>query len=182
MSDPQEQLSEEKEEDEATSLRLKAFLQEAGIPFKVTTHRVVRTSEEAAAVRGVSLDSGAKAILLKDSKSSPPFCLAVFSASKRFSSKQFKKVTGRKKIRFATTEELWEVARCVPGAVPPFGSIFEIPLWVDRSLSRQEVINFNCGLRTASISMTYGDYITVEKPNVDVFSEEEMELGDSAET
>lgn len=65
------------------------------------------TSEEAATVRGVSLASGAKAMLIKDSGKTltlegVPFYLAVMSASTRFSSKQFKKIINCKNIRFAT--------------------------------------------------------------------------------
>ena len=166
------------EEDPATSEKLQAFLTAKRIPFDVTMHKACRTSQESAAVRGVSLDAGAKAILLKDVKLG--YALAIMSASYRFHSKQFKKTSrSSKKISFATPEEVWQVTGCLPGAVPPFGSIFDIPIWVDRSLSRQSIIHFNCGLRTASISMTYDNYILAEQPHCGVFTEEEMVLGEN---
>ena len=70
------------------------------------------TSKEAAEVRGVSLDSGAKAMLLKDNSSKSAetsllFTLAVMSASKRFSWKLVKKVLKVKNMRFATPEEVF---------------------------------------------------------------------------
>jgi len=98
-----------------------------------------------------------------------------------------------KGARMATVEEMWDVTGCKPGAVPPFGSVFCIPpsspvvrddgsdgggggdgssrrmvhTFVDRSLQRQGgVINFNCGLRTRSIQMAFGDYLDVEKPEL----------------
>jgi len=174
----------ENEESPATSEKLIVLLTEKGVHFVLTKdHKPCRTSEESAQVRGVSLDSGAKALLICGKKKSArdgdvSFYLAVMSASNRFASKQFKRIIGCKSIRFATDDEVMEITDCLPGAVPPFGSIFGIPLWVDRSLSRQESINFNCGLRTASISMTYADYVSVEQPNTDVFTEEEIELGE----
>ena len=73
---------------------------------------------------------------------------------------------------------MFELVGCLPGAVPPFGKIFGIPTWVDRSLTKQEKINFNCGLRTHSIAMAYAEYLRVEQPIFQVFSEEEIELGD----
>lgn len=87
-----------------------AFLKEKGVDFKVTEHKAVMTSEEAAEVRGVSLASGAKAILLKDTGKKlalegVPFYLAVQSASNKFASKTFKKLINSKGIRFATPEE-----------------------------------------------------------------------------
>lgn len=55
------------------------------------------------------------------------------------------------------------------GSVPPFGSVFkgEVPTFCDHSLVRQgETINFNCGLRTASIAMSVHDYLAVERPTM----------------
>ena len=114
------------------------------------------TCEEASEVRGVSLDSGAKAMLLKDTgkklaTEGVSYYLAVLSASKRFSSKQFKKIISCKSVRFATPEEVFTTTGCLPGAVPPFGKLFGVPVWVDRSLGKNESINFNCGLRTHSL-------------------------------
>jgi len=122
-------------------------------------------------------------MLLKDtgkklSLEGVPFYLAVLSASKRFSSKAFKKIISCKSVRFATPEEVFTVTGSLPGAVSPFGRVFNIPVWVDRSLSKQSTINFNCGLRTHSMSMSYEDYFKIEKPNWHVFTEEEIELGD----
>lgn len=141
------------------------------------------TCEEAAEVRGVSLDSGAKAMLLKDTGKKLalegiPFYLAILSAGKRFNSKAFKKIVNCKSLRFATPEEVFQTTGCLPGAVPPFGKIFGVPVWVDRSLGKNDQINFNCGLRSKSMSMSYADYFKVEAPTWQVFTDEEIELGD----
>jgi len=65
------------------------------------------------------------------------------------------------------------------GAVPPFGKIFGLPVFIDRSITKQESINFNAGLRTKSISITYADYIKAEvDAKHNVFTDEEIELGD----
>ena len=167
----------------ATHEKIKAFLTEKGVEFKVTEHEAVKTCEEAATVRGVSLDTGAKAMLLKDSgkkltREGVEYYLAIMSASKRFNSKQFKKVTGCKNSRFASPEECFTVTGQLNGAVSPFGSLFKIPVWVDRSLSKEENINFNAGLRTHSIAMTYADYFKAEAPTWHVFTDEEIALGD----
>ena len=82
-------------------------------------------------MRGVSLDSGAKAMLLRDNstksvETSILFTLAVMSASKKFSWKLVKKILKVKNMRFATPEEVHQITGCLPGAVPPFGSIFGV--------------------------------------------------------
>lgn len=63
---------------------------------------------------------------------------------------------------------------CLPGAVPPFGSSFNVPTIVDESLKKQgDTINFNCGLRTHSFRMKVEDYLSVEQPKlIGVFTEE----------
>ena len=50
----------------------------------------------------------------------------------------------RKKLRMATPKDVHEATGCVTGAVPPFGSVFSIPTFVDNSLQEQgSTINFN---------------------------------------
>jgi len=131
----------EPEENPASFEKIKALLDGEKIKYDLTEHKVVMTCEEAAEVRGVSLDSGAKAMVLKDTGKKlalegVPFYLAVLSASKRFNSKAFKKIINCKSLRFATPEEVFQTTGCLPGAVPPFGKIFGVPVWVDRSLSK----------------------------------------------
>lgn len=170
-------------ESPATFEKIKALLGADKITFDLTTHKPVLTCEEAATVRGVNLASGAKAMLIKDVGKKlvlegVPYYLAVLSASTRFSSKAFKKLIKCKSIRFASPEEVFQTTGCLPGAVPPFGKFLSVPLWVDRSLGKNEKINFNCGLRTTSMSMSYSDWFKFEEPTWNVFTEEEIELGD----
>lgn len=96
------------------------------------------------------------------------------SASKKFSWKLVKKLLKVKNMRFATPEEVLEVTGCLPGAVPPFGSVFGISTIVDESLRLQgDTINFNCGLRTHSMRLKVEDYLGLEKPKlIAVFTEE----------
>ena len=171
------------ENEEGTYKKLNEFLSEKGCFYGISHHKPVLTCEEAAEIRGATLASGAKAMLLKDTgkkltQEGVEYYLAVSSAANKFSSKQFKKVINCKSFRFATPEECWEKTGCLTGAVPPFGKMFGVPVWVDRSLGKNEQINFCCGLRTASLSMKYKDFITAEEPSFHVFTDEEIELGD----
>ena len=97
--------------------------------------------------------------------------LAVMSASRKLDSKKFKKLIGSKSLKFASEEEVFNTTKCIPGAVPPFGSIFGIPTYMDESLRTQgNSINFNAGLRTRSVSMKLEDYLEVEKPIISSFT------------
>lgn len=60
--------------------------------------------------------------------------------------------------------------KCLPGAVPPFGSLWNIQTFMDQSLRNCERIDFNAGLRTNSFEMNQIDYERIERPIVGDFT------------
>ena len=158
-------------EDEFAFRKIVELLDGAKISYTTLDHAPCRTSEDSAKVRGVSLDSGAKAMVVRELKTGV-FYLAVMSASKKLSWKNMKAILNSKKVELAKTEDVFSVSKCLSGAVPPFGSIFGLKTYCDNSLHLQgETINFNCGLRTKSMSMSVKDYLAVEKPELCDLSE-----------
>lgn len=143
--------------------RLNARLQEAGIVFTVLRHQAVFTSEEAAAVRGTSLSSGAKALILK---ANDDFVLLVLPADRKLDSKKARTALGVKSIRFATREEVEQRTGLQPGSIPPFGSLFNLPTCCDPALGLNESINFNAGDHCISVQMSYADFVTLENPRM----------------
>ncbi|HNT30479.1 MAG TPA: YbaK/EbsC family protein, partial [bacterium] len=128
------------------------------IKYDKFSHKEVLTSEEAAAVRGTDLASGAKALVIKADET---FCMVVISAASKMDSKKLKTSLGVKKTRFATAEEVEKLTGCLPGAVPPFGNLLGLRVWVDRSIEKQKTINFNAGERTKSLQMQSADWFKV---------------------
>jgi Ala-tRNA(Pro) deacylase len=143
--------------------RLQEKLRQAGVAFTVTRHQPVFTSEEAAAVRGAPLASGAKALVVK---AGDAFALLVVPADRKLDSKKARTHLGAKGIRFATREEVEHITGLQPGSIPPFGSFFGLPTWCDPDLGANASINFNAGDHAISVQMTYADYVAVEKPNL----------------
>jgi Ala-tRNA(Pro) deacylase len=141
--------------------RLEAKLRAAGVPFTVLRHQPVFTSEEAAAVRGVPLASGAKALVLK---AGDGFVLAVLPADRKLDSKKARAAFGVKAVRFATREEVEQLTGLQPGSIPPFGSLFGLATSCDPALGENASINFNAGDHAISVQMTYADFVAVERP------------------
>lgn len=141
--------------------RLSEKLTAAGVAFAVTRHAPVFTSEEAAAVRGVALASGAKALIIKAGEE---FVMLVVPADRKLDSKKARNTLGVKSLRFASREEVEQLTGLQPGAIPPFGSLFGLPTRCDPALGLNERINFNAGDHAISISMTHADYVAVENP------------------
>lgn len=156
---------DEPSEDPALFKRLLAMVEAAGVRHERLTHAPTRTSAESAAVRGVEVSTGAKAMMfktnLKGAKAeaaerdrTPTHFLVVLSASRQLDLKAVRKITG-KSSKMASPAEVFEVSGAVPGAVPPVGSAFtggRVQTLIDQSLIDQgPTVNFNCGLRSESL-------------------------------
>jgi Ala-tRNA(Pro) deacylase len=140
--------------------RIQEKLTTAGITFGVLRHAAVYTSEEAAAVRGVPLCTGAKALIVKAGEA---FVLLVLPADRKLDSKKARAALGVKGLRFASREEVEQLTGLQPGSIPPFGSLFGLPTCCDPALQGNEQINFNAGDHCVSVSMSCADYVAVEK-------------------
>lgn len=155
------------EEDSYSHLKILDLMKTNNIEYSLLVHKPTRTSEESALVRGVSLASGAKAMLIKLSSSSILFKLIVLSAACKVNWKLVKNVLKTKKVDLASEEEVKYLTKCLPGAVPPFGSIYGIETLIDQSIiSQGDSINFNAGLRTHSLGIKTKDYLNVEKGTI----------------
>jgi Ala-tRNA(Pro) deacylase len=147
--------------------RLHEWLQQHGTPFTVLRHEPVFTSEQAAAVRGTSLASGAKALIIKAGER---FVLLVLPADRKLDNRKARDVLGVKALRFASRDEVEKLTGLQPGSIPPFGSLFELPTYCDPALADNASINFNAGDHAISVQMSYGDYVVLEKPTLASFT------------
>ena len=160
----------ETDELHAVALRITDLLGASGCWYETFHHPPVRTSEEAAATRpGYSLHHGAKAIVLrvKRSKKDKFFVMLVFPADRKFDSKVVKEFFGARDIRFASEDEVHALTGGVqPGGVPPFGNLFDLPVYVPPELFALDRIVFNAGDRRFSLAMTSADYRRLVQPTV----------------
>jgi Ala-tRNA(Pro) deacylase len=148
--------------------RIELLLTAADVAYKVLRHEPVYTSEEAARVRGVPLSSGAKALICK---AEGGFLMFVIPADRRLDSRRVRRERGYRKLRFAGREEVLELTGLTSGAIPPFGSLFDMPTFCDRRLGDQQRINFNAGDHCISVSMRFADYLELEKPELGIWAE-----------
>lgn len=149
---------------------IRSLLDKENVSYRYMEHAAGVTSEEMAKIRNdFSLSEGAKALILMTDNG---FIQVVVPGNKKFKNSKLRKIAGTKDIRFATPEELKQVTDgIVPGAIPPFGNLFNIPVYTDTSLLSNERIVFNCGERTASIAMNSNDYRMIVQPIVADISE-----------
>ena len=147
--------------------KIKKLLDNNQVQYKVMEHAPVRTSEEAARVRGISLKSGAKSMIVR---SEGKFYDFILSAEKRLDWNKIKVILNSKSAGLATPEEVLKITDCEIGSVPPFGNVVNLKVYCDPSLLDSKTIDFNAGLLTVSINMELKDWLDVVKPEVVGFS------------
>src|SRR5262245_56250905 len=143
--------------------RLTRWLHERGVSFRLLEHAPVFTSEEAARVRGTPIEAGAKALVLRAEEHT---WHVVLPGNRKVDNTQLRAILGTRTLRFATPEELLTLTGCTPGAVPPFGNLFGLPVLVDEELAKREEIAFNAGNNTTSIVMRCADFLRLAEARV----------------
>lgn len=144
--------------------KILALLAERGIQYDQQEHEPVLTSADAARVRGVSLDAGAKSLLLKTREGA--FHLVVIPGSARLDLQKVAALVGAKKVHFASHDDVERVMGCQVGACYPLGSVCGLRPIVDPTLLTQPRIDFNPGSHTHSIALASADYVALEQPQV----------------
>ena len=136
--------------------------------YETLEHEAVRTSEEAAKTRpGYSLHQGAKAMIVKVKGAQTRFVMLVLPADLRFDNSKLRVLLKAKDIQLASESEVLELTGGVqPGAVPPFGNLFELEVFADPQLFENEKIVFNAGDRRFSVAMRAGDYKRMVDPQI----------------
>jgi len=144
-----------------------ALLEEHKVSYRLTEHEPVRTSEEAARIRGAALKTGAKAMIVREKDN---YVLLVLAADKHIDWKRMRAILHVSNLRLATEEEAESVAHVKMGSVPPFGNILGLPTYFDEGLLENDVVNFNPGSTTHSIAMKSTDLRTLVSPIVASFA------------
>lgn len=146
---------------------IKTKIEAAGVEYQTKEHpNEPLASEEAMgfAPEAAPHHEGAKAICVKGKKSKA-FTLFVLPDDLRLDQKKVKEILGEK-WSFASADEVIEVTKCIPGSVPPFGSVLGLRTIVDDTFYTDKDIFFNAGSLTNSIRMSYQDYLKVEQPEI----------------
>ena len=147
--------------------KIRDVLNKEKIEYEVLEHRPVFTSREAAEVRGTELKQGCKALICKTEEG---FIQAVVSGAKELDIEKLQKFTLFKKIELASAKEVRQATGCNIGSVPPFGNLFGLKVYFDKSVAENDIVAFNAGTHTKSIKMKAKDLVKVVNPVIGEFS------------
>jgi Ala-tRNA(Pro) deacylase len=142
--------------------KLKRFLDKQGVRYVTVSHSRAFTAQEIAASAHIPGKEMAKTVIVNiDGQTA----MAVLPASYSIDFDQLKAVTGASSVELATEQQFKDLfPQCEVGAMPPFGSLYDMRTFMDASLAEDEEIAFNAGSHTELIRMSYGDYLRLEQP------------------
>jgi Ala-tRNA(Pro) deacylase len=143
-------------------------LEKNQVRYEVGYHERVYTSQEIAAAIHVPGKELTKVIMVKaDGK----MVMLVLPASYRVDTKKLKKVFKCKRLGIAKEKDFEELfPDCEIGAMPPFGNLYNLEVWVDQILAEDEFIVFQAGSHVETLRIKYSDYARLVSPKVGDFS------------
>jgi len=148
--------------------KLMEFLDANQVKYVMTTHSTAYTAQEVAALAHIRGRDMAKTVIVSlDGK----LAMAVLPASKHVDFSLLKAVAGAKTVALATEAEFrGKFPECETGAMPPFGNLYGVPVFVEESLTKDKEISFNAGTHNELMRITYADFERLVQPTVTRFS------------
>jgi len=134
------------------------------IKYTIITHSVAYTAQGIAALTHIPGQELAKTVIVKlDDK----LAMAVLPASARIDLAVLRVATGAQTVALAEEKDfLHHFPGCETGAMPPFGNLYGMDVFVDESLTRDKEIAFNAGSHRELIRLAYEDFARVVQPKV----------------
>jgi Ala-tRNA(Pro) deacylase len=144
------------------SASLKTFLESRGASYQCLSHAPAVTAHEVASTVHVVDRDFAKTLILKIQGE---LAMVVVPASRKIVLSDLRDLLGAGDITFATEAEFRDwFPDCEIGAMPPFGNLYGLPVYVDVELAQEPEIAFNAGTHREVIKMSFADYSRLVRP------------------
>lgn len=140
--------------------KLKKLLETNKIKYQVVEHRKVYTAFDAAATQDLKSSEVTKSVLLKGKKN---LYLAVLPAGNNCDFKALAKLTSDK-VSMAKEKDIKAKLKTKVGLIAPFGSLYKLPVFIDKKLLKNKKLNLPAGSYTESVVMSVRDYQKLENP------------------
>ena len=142
------------------------------VPYRLLYHRNVYNAAALADSINAPAKEVAKVVILR---ADGHYVMAVLPACRMIDVRQFAITAEGKDLAFAREKEIKKLfPDCETGAMPPFGNLYNLRVYVDESLAREEYILFPAGSHHESIKMGFGDFKRLVLPTVGQFALEPL--------
>lgn len=147
--------------------KLKEFLDSQKVKYVSLTHSPAFTSQEIAAAAHVSGKKLAKTVIVKlDNK----MAMVVLAANDQVNFAKLREAAGVTQADLATEMEFKnQFPGCEVGAMPPFGNLYNMPVFVSKELSEQDRIVFNAGSHSELMEIQFDTFEKLVNPKLVAF-------------
>jgi len=144
--------------------RLKEFLDREEVKYVSISHSPAYTAQEIAASAHVPGKELAKTVIVKlDGR----MAMAVLPASLKIDFAKLKQASGAAEVELASEREFRDMfPGCEVGAMPPFGNLYDVDVYVSPQLAEDEEIAFNAGSHTELVKLAYRDFERLVQPKL----------------
>ncbi len=143
--------------------QLKDYLNQNKIKYISITHPPAFTSQEVAASAHISGKELAKIVM---AKSDGKLVMVVVPAHEHVNFGALKKLTGQALDLASEADFKDKFPECEIGTMPPFGGLYNMPVYVASDLTKQQNITFNAGSHSELMQLTYEDFEKLVKPQI----------------
>ena len=144
--------------------KLKEYLDERHIKYVTIRHSSAYTAQQIAASAHIPGKMLAKTVMIKIEGR---MAMAILPASYLIDFDLLKQMLGCKKVELAHEQEFKDIfPACEVGAMPPFGNLYNLEVYVSESLVEDDDIVFNAGTHTELIMLSYEDFHNAVEPTV----------------
>jgi Ala-tRNA(Pro) deacylase len=148
--------------------KMKEFLDREKIKYVSIVHSTAYTAQEVAASAHVTGKELAKTVIVElDGE----MAMAVLPANRKIVLQDLREVTGCDQVKFASEDKFKQrFPDCETGAMPPFGNLYGMEVFVAESLTNNDEIAFNAGSHTEVTKMAFTDFERLVQPKVVSFT------------
>lgn len=144
--------------------RFRRYLDEAEMPYEMIRHERDIHARATAEHTHTPLKDFAKTVFLWIDEAP---AIAVVPASREVALSKVQKALGAAEVRKARESEIETICPdCEVGAAPPFGPLFNVPVFVSLSIARDQEITFNGGDHEHAFRMRFEDFERLVQPTV----------------
>ena len=144
------------------SPRLNNFLTERNAPYATLSHIRALTAHETAEAAHIDHQRFAKPVILRVDGQ---LAMVVMPAAYRVDLLRLSRALGVATVEMTEESEVRDAfPDCELGAMPPFGHLYGMPVYVDSRLARQPEIVFNAGSHTDAVRMAYAEFERLAEP------------------
>jgi Ala-tRNA(Pro) deacylase len=148
--------------------RLREFLEANQVEYSVHSHPQAYTAQEVAALSHVKGHALAKVVMVRAGER---LVMLVLGADQRVDFARLRAALGPGEARLATEAEFGDLfPGCETGAMPPFGNLWGVPVYADRSLESNEHLVFNAGTHTLTAKLAFRDFARLVTPTMADFA------------